>query len=533
MSQIINADGGIIAYFAKNPVAANLLMLFISIVGLLSYLLIQKQLFPSSTPNYVEVYAYYPGASPLEVEENILIKIEEKLKSEAQIAKIISYANRNNGRVRIKLVSGADMNATLNEIKLNLDSIATFPRDMEPLKISQVETPQNVMEISLVGDYPLSQLKTLGKEIRDELLQLNYVSIVELLAPEQEISVEVPIDKLKAYQLTLDDIALAINAYSANLSAGQIDTEQGAIAIRVNNQLVSLDDFRRIPVKTSVGGGIVMLHELSEVTGKFIGDEHYLKFSGKNAMSLIINATPEQNIMHVADSVHRYIKLKNRSLPVGLSLKVLVDYTYYLDARLNMMFENLLQGACLVGILLSIFLRFRVAFWVMAGLPICFLGAVIVMPLLGLSINIVTLFAFIMVLGIVVDDAIVTAESAYNEVEQNGASVDNVIKGVKKVATPATFGVVTTMAVFAPFVFSSGPDSALFYSIATLTILCLIFSLVESKLILPAHLAHIQYRPLPDKHIRTRFNKRFDTFINGPYKYLVTCLLYTSPSPRD
>jgi multidrug efflux pump subunit AcrB len=522
MSNKISSDNGIISYFTKNSVAANLLMLFISIVGLLSYFLIQKQLFPTSTPNYIEISAYYPGASPLEIEENILIKIEEKLKNEAQIDKIISYANRNKGRVRIKLSTGADINDSLDIIKLYVDSIATFPQDMEPLKISKLETPQNVMEISLVGEYPLPQLKLLSKEVRNELLLLEHVSIVELLAPEEEISIDVPIAKLKAYQLTLEDIALTITAHSANLSAGQISTEQGAISIRVNNQSISLDDFRNIPVKTSPGGGIVLLHEVASVVKKFVGDDRYLKFSGENAISLIINATQHQNIMHVADSVNLFIKLKNKSLPTGLSLKVLVDYTYYLDARLNMMFKNLFQGACLVAILLSIFLRFRVAFWVMAGLPICFLGAVIVMPLFGLSINIVTLFAFIMVLGIVVDDAIVTAESVYSQVKQNGSSADNVIKGVKKVATPATFGVITTMAVFAPFVFSSGPDSTLFYSIAMVAILCLIFSLIESKLILPAHLAHIQYDQLPEKHIRTRFNNSFDDFVYGPYKELVT-----------
>ena len=522
MTTVSSVERGVIAYFAKNTVAANLLMLFIAIVGLLSYFLVHKQLFPESKPNYVEVYAYYPGASPHEVEDNILIKIEERLKGEEQIIKVISYARRNEGRVRIKLVTGTDIDSALDKIKLSLDSIATFPIEMEPLKITQQEAPQNVMEVSLVGDYSLSQLKELGKEIQDKLLQLNHVSIVDLLAPEQEISIEVPVEKLKAYQLTLEDVALAINAYSANLSAGQIDTDQGAIAVRVNNKSISLDDFRRIPVKSSEEGENVLLYEIADVRETFVDGDRYLKFSGQNAVSLIINATQEQDITQVAGSVHRFIEKENQVLPQGLSLKVLVDYTYYLNARLNMMFENLVQGAFLVAILLSIFLRFRVAFWVMAGLPICFLGAVMVMPLLGLTINIVTLFAFIMVLGIVVDDAIVTAESAYSQVEKNGAGVNNVIKGVKKVATPATFGVITTMAVFVPFIFSSGPDSSLFYSIATLAILCLIFSLIESKLILPAHLAHLQYRPLPQKHLLNTFNQRFDHFIYGPYKRLVT-----------
>ena len=200
--------------------------------------------------------------------------------------------------------------------------------------------------------------------------------------------------------------------------------------------------------------------------------------------------------------------------------------TYYLNARLDMMLKNLLQGAVLVALMLSIFLRFKLAMWVMVGLPVCFLGAVMLMPAIGVSINIVSLFAFIMVLGIVVDDAIVIGESAYTEIEKSGGGVDNVVRGVKRVATPATFGVLTTIAVFAPFLMSKGIESAFFFGIAAIVILCLIFSLIESKLILPSHLAHSTFKPLKKGGWRDRFNTRFFGFVNGPYKRFVAFCTY-------
>ena len=242
----------------------------------------------------------------------------------------------------------------------------------------------------------------------------------------------------------------------------------------------------------------------------------------KNAIFMSVKATRDQSTIPVAKSVKDYIAAKNAKLPEGLELKILVDMTYYLNARLDMMLKNLVQGSILVALMLTIFLRFRLAFWVMLGLPICFLGALMLMPVFGVTINILSLFAFIMVLGIVVDDAIVIGESAYTEIEKKGGGVENVIRGAKRVATPATFGVLTTIAVFAPSLFSSGPEGAFFYNIAVVAILCLVFSLIESKLILPAHLAHMKFTPVKPTSWRAGFNRSFFSFVNGPYKNFVT-----------
>ena len=516
-------SGGIISYFAKNSVAANLLMLFIAVVGLLSYFTIKQQLFPDQTPNRIHISASLPGASAKEVEELVLVKIEEAIKGISEIDKVIATALQGSGRVSIRLTRRAEPARALERVKTRIDSIATFPVNMEPAVVSLDHSIQNVMEISLVGDISLPQLKVAGQEIKDELLHLEQVTLVDLLAPEEEISIEIPPYKLLEYGLSIGDISSAIAQHSANLSAGLISSEQGNLAIRAANQSLYAEDFESIPVKFTEDGGRVLLGELARITDSFTDGENYLTFSGKNAISLIVNATEEQSITRVADSVKHYIAQKNATLPSGLVLETLVDYTYYLDARLQMMLSNLLQGACLVALLLTLFLRLKLALWVMAGLPICFLGAVMLMPVFGLSINIITLFAFIMVLGIVVDDAIVTAESVYTQVETKGRGIDNVISGVKKVATPATFGVLTTMTVFFPFVFSSGPDSAMFFGIAMVTILCLAFSLIESKLILPAHLSTLTPSVQGQNHWRTRFDNGLNHFIHGPYQSLLRC----------
>lgn len=516
-----NNHTGLIAYFAKNPVAANLLMTFILLVGLLSYLTVKQQLFPSQSPDRISVSATLPGASAKEVEELFIIKVEEALKSIPEIEKVISNASRGKGRLTLRLGSKSNQSRALEQVKTQVASIETFPTSMSPPLISLVNAEKNVMEIALVGDISPSQLKMAGQKIKDELLLLEQVSLVELLAPKDEIAIEVFPSRLEAYNLTIGDISASIANHSLTQSAGIVTSDHGNIAIRADKQALSMEDFSSIPVRYGNDGGKVTLGEIANITRSYVNGENYLTFSGRNAVSIIINATEEQSIVNVASSVKHYIAQKNLTFPPGIKLETLVDYTYYLNARLEMMISNLLQGACLVALLLTVFLRFRLAMWVMAGLPICFFGAVMLMPLFGLSINIISLFAFIMVLGIVVDDAIVTAESVYSEVEEKGSGIDNVISGVKKVATPATFGVITTMTVFFPFVFSSGPDSATFFAIAMVTILCLLFSLVESKLILPAHLSTLSPATQNQSRWRVNFNNYLNRFINGPYQALL------------
>lgn len=513
---------GMIAFFANNSVAANLMMGFIIIMGLVGYFTIPRQMFPNIEINYIDVAAVYPGASPQEIEEGIMIKVEEALKDVTEIKKMISRANRGSGRISLEIHPEFELTDVLDKVKLRVDAIATFPAGMEPVTVYQREFQQQVLELSLVGDVPLTTLKPVAKKVEDELLELNNVSLVNLSDPDDEIAIEVKPEELRKYNLTLSDISNAIRRYSANISAGQLRTDSGIIAVRVENQYYSGEEFRHIPVKVGDNGAKVVLQDVATIKDGFTEGERYFKYSGQNAIYMSVNATKEQNMVAVAKSVKDYLAERNKTLPEGLELKILVDMTYYLNARLDMMLKNLTQGAFLVAIMLTVFLRFRLAVWVMVGLPVCFLGAVMLMPAFGATINILTLFAFIMVLGIVVDDAIVIGESVYSEVESKGGGVDNVVIGARRVATPATFGVLTTIAVFAPFLMSSGPQGAFFYNIAVVVVLCLFFSLIESKLILPAHLAHTKFKE-PNPHSwRGRFNTRFFNFVNGPYKDFIT-----------
>lgn len=517
---------GLIAYFANNAVAANLLMAFVLIVGTVSFFFIQRQMFPNIEVNYINVSAQYPGASPQEIEESILIKVEESLKDVTGIKKSVSTAYRGSGRIELEIDVDEDVSDVLDKVKQKVDSTANFPSGMEPIQVYQYEYRQDVIEMSLVGDRPLLELKPIAKQIEDELLQLDNVALVDLGAPEYEIGVEVEPRTLQKYSLTLNDVSNAIQRYSANYSAGEVRTNAGMISVRIENQYYKGEEFRQIPVKIGANGGKVLLQDIATIKDGFTEGDRYFKYSGENAIYFSVKATKDQNIVTVADSVKAYIEHKNQQLPSDLKINTLVDMTYYLNARLEMMLKNLLQGTVLVALMLSLFLRFKLAMWVMIGLPVCFLGAVMLMPAIGVSINIVSLFAFIMVLGIVVDDAIVIGESAYSEIEKNGGGVENVVRGVKRVATPATFGVLTTIAVFAPFLMSKGIERAFFFGISSIVILCLLFSLIESKLILPAHLAHTKFSPIKEGSWRDRFNKRFFGLINGPYKRLVTTCTY-------
>ena len=516
---------GLIAYFANNSVAANLMMVFIIAMGLISFATMQRQMFPNIEINYITINANYPGASPQEMEESILIKIEESLKDITEIKKGTYRAFRNGGSAQLEINTDAELTDVLDKIKLRVDGIATFPAGMEPVTISQIEFRQDVIGMTLVADLPLNELKPIANRIEDELLQLSNVSLVVNDVPLDEIAIEIEPDTLRRYNLTLSDVAAAVRKYSANFSAGQLKTDAGVISVRVENQLYSGEEFRQIPVKIGANGAKVLLQDIAVIKDQFTEGERYFKFNGENAVYLSVKATEEQSIIPVADSVKAFIDQKNKELPPGVRLEPLMDMTYYLNARLDMMVNNLIQGAILVAIMLSLFLRFKLALWVMVGLPLCFLGAMMMMPLFGVTINILSLFAFIMVLGIVVDDAIVIGESAYTEIEKKGGGVVNVVNGAKKVATPATFGVLTTVAVFAPFTLSSGPESAFFYGIAVVVMLCLVFSLIESKLILPAHIAHTNFPPIKPDSWRARFNKRFFGFVNGPYRrFVVRCV---------
>ncbi|MDP7592569.1 MAG: efflux RND transporter permease subunit [Litorilituus sp.] len=509
----IDTNKGLIAWFARNSVAANLLMVFILVGGMLTAFTIDKQMFPQVKINWISYTAPYPGAAPQEVEEGITIKIEEALETVQGLKRVITYSNRgySNGWFEVEL--DYDPQVVLEEVKSAIDSIPSFPDGMERIKVEREKFRQEVMYISLYGHLTNAELKELGRKIHDEIQQLPKINISEFFSGlNYEISVEVSKDKLREYGLSFRDVANAVRSYSSNMSAGQIRAENGYINLRVENQAYRGHEFEQLPVITLADGTKILLGDIATIIDGFQEGLQYSKFNGKNSVTFFIGAADNQSITDVAQIVKSYVAQKAEALPQGVKLETWVDMTYYLEGRLNMMLDNMKSGAVLVFLMLALFLRARLAFWVMMGLPVCFLGTLLFMPmeLIGTTINVISLFAFILVLGIVVDDAIVMGESAHEEIEVHGHSTDNVIRGVKRVAVPATFGVLTTMAVFVPFLFGDGPSSAFGKAIGSVVILCLIFSLIESKLILPAHLVTMKVKKFNPKNPIDRLRRWID-----------------------
>jgi multidrug efflux pump subunit AcrB len=534
IDESIDTNKGIIAWFARNTIAANLLMAFILIGGFLTIQTIDKQMFPQVKINWISYTAPYPGAAPQEVEEGITIKIEEALKTVQGLKRVITYSNRNysNGYFEVEL--DYDPQVVLEEVKSAIDSISSFPDGMERIKVEREKFRQEVMYISLYGDLTNGELKELGRTIHNEIQQLPHINISEFYSGlNYEISVEVSKDKLREYGLSFIEVANAVRNSSRNMSAGQIRAENGYINLRVENQAYRGHEFEQIPIITLADGTKILLGDVATVVDGFEEGLQYSKFNGHNSVTLFIGAADNQSITDVARVINDYSRDKNEVLPEGVKLETWVDMTYYLEGRLNMMLSNMESGAVLVFIMLALFLRVRLAFWVMMGLPVCFLGTLLVMPMefVGVTINIISLFAFILVLGIVVDDAIVMGESAHDEIEEHGHSTENVIRGVKRVAMPATFGVLTTIAVFVPFLFGEGPSSAFGKAIGAVVVLCLLFSLIESKLILPAHLVKMKIKEFNPKNPLDRVRRWIDTklkgFIENTYRPALTlCIEY-------
>jgi multidrug efflux pump subunit AcrB len=486
---------GIIAWFARNSVAANLLMIIIILGGLLTANTIRKQFFPAVEINWIQFSAVYPGTAPQEVEEGITIKIEQALESVQGLKRVITYSNRNMAQGYFQVEDSYDPLVVLDEVKSQIDSISTFPGGMEPPKVERIKFRQEVMYLSLYGDLNQKQLKDLGERINDEIMQLPGVNISEYYSGlSYEIGIEVSKDRLREFGITFNDVADAVRGYSRNMSAGQIKAENGYINLRVQNQAYVGYEFEQLPLLTLDDGTKILLGDIATVNDGFEEGIQYSKFNGKNSVSFFIGAAKNQSITDVAKTINIFVEKQQNILPQGVKLEPWVDMTYYLDGRLQLMLDSMKTGSILVFIMLALFLRVRLAFWVMMGLPVCFLGTLLFMPMafIDVTINVISLFAFILVLGIVVDDAIVMGESAHSESEEHGQSIESVIRGVKKVAMPATFGVLTTIAAFLPITLDDGPSSAFGQAIGFIVILCLLFSLIESKLILPAHLAHMK-----------------------------------------
>lgn len=494
-------EKGLIAWFARNHVAANLLMLFIIVAGVISAITIRKQTTPDFELNLIQVQVQYRGAAPQEVEEGVVIKVEEAVQDVKGITEIRSRSREGNGSVTLEVSQDADINEVLTEVKTRVDAISTFPGQTEKPVIYKIEAQTPVIFVAIHGRIDDYSRKLLAQDIRNDLLAMPEISQIEFYGDRAfEISIEVSEHVLRQYGLTMSEVSQAIRDSSIDMPGGTIKTEGGDILLRTEGQVYTGTEYADLVLRTNPDGTRLTLGDIATIDDGFEETQEFGRFDGEPTATLNVLASGQQNELQTAAAVKEYVEERRKTLPNGVELDLWVDRSHYLKGRLDMMLKNMWQGALLVFLILSLFLRMKVAAWVIIGIPITFLGTLFLMPHgpWPVTINMISLFGFIVVLGIVVDDAIIIGESIYTEIRAEGHTVENVIAGAKKVALPATFGVLTTIAAFAPMLFIGGIAGSFFEAMGIVVILCLLFSLVESKLILPAHLVHANIKPVDE-----------------------------------
>ena len=483
---------GLIGWFAQNHVAANLMMFAIIIGGIVGVFILKKETFPEFQSNMIQIQVPYLGAAPEEVEKAVVVRIEEAIESIEGIHEISSTASEGVASVRVELREGFEIAEMTDKLKLAIDGISTFPNETERPMISEFRFMTGVVNIQLAGDLDEATMKELADTIREEVVALPDVSSAEVMGSRPfEISVEISESALRQYGLTLDGVAQVIRRWSLDLPGGAIRSAAGDIRLRATGQAYTGQEFKDIVLLTRPDGTRIHLGDVANIRDGFAETESYSFFDGKRSFGINVSATEDENPIDVSAAVRAYVEERNATLPPEAQMTVWADTSVFLEGRLTMMLKNMALAAVLVLVILGIFLHLKIALWVILGMAVAFLGAFMMMPLplVDVSINIMSLFAFILVLGVVVDDAIIIAESSYAETERKGYTLPNIVRGAQRVAVPATFGVLTTIMAFLPMLFQTGRTSAFAGAIAWVVILCLAFSLVESKLILPSHLA--------------------------------------------
>ncbi len=486
---------GVIVWFIRNGVAANLLMCSVFIGGLLTYLHgLPVEIFPEVELDTVQTTVKFRGATPAEIEESVVIRIEEAIRQVLGVKKIVSRAQEGVGTVSAEVKEGYSRREVLDDIKIRVDAINTFPNDTEKPVISLIQRTRPVLSVVVVADMSEFDLRRIGEQIRDELSELPSVTQVELRgARPYEVSIEVSERMLQHYGLALEDVTKAVRASSVDLPAGAIKTGAGEILLRTMGQAYVKEDFENITLLARADGTRLALGDIAKIHDGFEDTPLYTRFNGRPCVLIGVTRTGEQNAIVLAKEVRDYLADRRRTLPEGLELHFWNDQSRIIVARMNTLLNSAWQGGLLVLILMAVFLRPAVAFWICLGIPVAFLGAIALMPVLGVTVNIISLFGFILVLGLVVDDAIVTGENIFTHVQRGEGGETAAIQGSLEVAVPVIFGVLTTIVAFVPLLMVGGMMGKFFMQIPAIVIPVLLFSLIESKLILPVHLKHLRF----------------------------------------
>jgi multidrug efflux pump subunit AcrB len=499
---------GPIRWFVDNPIAANLLMIFLIIGGFVGIPALDKQFFPEFELNIVRVSLPYPGAGPKEVEEQICIRIEEAVHDLNGIKEIRSTARQGLGTVTIEAETGYDMQRLTAEVKTRVDAISTFPADAERAVIKELSHRHHMAVVTLTGDLGERELKQLGEQLRDDLANRPHVSVVELASPRQyELAVEVSEFTLRRYGLKFSDVVNAIRGSSLNLPAGSIKASDGDIQLQTRGQAYDRRDFERIPLLSTRDGTQVMLGDVATIVDGFADVDITTRLNDKPSHNLHVFVTSTPNTLKTSEVVQAWLEEMQPLLPAGASLYMWQDSSVPFKGRVETLLKNGIGGLILVFLVLVLFLRPKLALWVCAGICVAFMGTLFMLQYTGVSLNMISLFAFLLILGIVVDDAIIVGEAIYSRQLAGEVGAKGAINGARSVLKPVMFAVISTMIFFVPMLLMPGEMAHAAASIAIVVIIALTFSLVESLLILPAHLAQMA----PPKQSKYRFLQQLES----------------------
>ena len=508
-----------IDWFARNPVAANLMMFFIIFAGSVSMVAVNSTVFPEFTLDMISIEVPYLGAAPEEVEEGVSVRIEEAIQGVEGVKQIISTSTEGQSLVTVELELGANARKVVDDVKSRVDAIDTFPLETEKPIVRELVTQNQVIDVAISGAADEFTLKEVAHQIRDELSALEEISLVEVTsARPYEISIEVSEVALRRHGLTFDDVAAAVRRSSLDLPGGSVRADRGEILLRTVGQAYRGAEYESLVLLTGRDGTRLSLGEVATVVDGFAETDQSARFDDEPAVLVSVFRTGDQGALEIARIVKDYVADRQASLPAGITVATWQDQSAELRGRLSTLLRNGLTGFVLVFVLLALFLELRLAFWVSLGIPISFLGAIMLMPSLDVTVNVVSLFAFILVLGIVVDDAIIVGENIHRHQERDEAGVHGAIAGAQEIATPVVFAVLTTIAAFTPLMFVPGIMGKFFVVVPLVVIPALMFSLLESLNILPAHLAHLKERPPgPWRRFQLRFADGLKSFVRTVY----------------
>ncbi len=519
----------LIRWWVRNPVAANLVMLIIVTAGWLGLRDIEKEAFPSVQPDIVQVELIWPGASPKEVEQQVIQRVEEALKNVSNVYRITSESRESFGSLTVQTFPGVDLNTFLNDVKNAVDSITSFPRDLENPRVRRFEWRQEMIRVAVVGEVGERALTRLANRLRNEMAALPYLSQVDVFGSRrEEVTIELSERALRTYGLGFSDVATAIRRDSMNVSVGEVRTQTGDVQLRAENLADTQEDFEQIVIRQTADGGKVRVIDVATVIDGFEQNEILATLNGKPAVLLQAKSTDDMQVVRASETVREWIDETRPSLPVGVELELWSDTADIYKSRMELIAESSILGLLLVFVVLILTLEPKVALWVTVGIGVSFLGAFALLPANDVSLNLLSTFAFLLVLGIVVDDAIVVGESIHHHVHQRGMSGDEAaVAGAFAVSRPVIFAVLTTMVAFAPWLFVSGVTAQFTRQLSVVISLALLFSLIEAFLILPSHLRRLQTE-LPTSGWRLRQQRIADGIVHFAvtvYRpFLETCL---------